>query len=88
MLCAGWHGYGVNVIGVVVIEDKEVFVARDRGAEKLACLICEDLACDGLDAREDVVCPFVVWLLADSGGAFGCWDGDGVIVWGGALRVG
>ena len=54
----------------------------------MACLICEDLARDGLDAWEDVVCPFVVWLLTDSGGAFGCWDGDGVIIWGGALRVG
>ena len=31
----------------------------------MACLVCEDLARDGLDAWEDVVCPFVVWLLTD-----------------------
>ena len=36
----------------------------------MACLISEYLACDGLYAGEDVVCPLVVGILLDSGGAF------------------
>jgi hypothetical protein len=58
--CPGWHGFSVDFVGIVIVENKYVVVAKAGWADEPASLVSVDLARVGFDVgNETIVCPVV-----------------------------
>lgn len=73
---AVFHWFHQDCITVVIIEDKNVFVATTGSGGEVACEICGDLPGSGIaDSGEDLMCALVwavgCWLFVVVGGLFG-----------------
>ena len=52
----GCHWYSVDVIGIVVVKDKNVFVARRGWNSKMSCLVGVYFTSDCLACRKHMLC--------------------------------
>ncbi len=59
-LGAIFHEFGVDEIGIVVVEDEEILAAADGGDDKTSCLIGVDLP-SGREAGGIEVLGFECW---------------------------
>jgi hypothetical protein len=76
------HGFDVNVVAIVVIEDKHVGIAGAGGSEEAASLIGEYLASDGFAGGVEEMgakCRWISWNGVHVGGRG---RGSHTLVWG------
>jgi len=70
--CPGWHGFSKDLVGIVVIENKYVVVAKARWTDESATLVSVDLTWVDLNhSGKAVVGPLV--------GSVTSWEGEGGI---------